>query len=372
MQVLYIDSQEKFQQILGDFKSAKHLAVDTEFFRETSYYPHLGLVQIADSKRIACIDPRAFDAKTLLAEILLDNTITKVFHACMQDLEVFYHYLGHLPCPLVDTQIAAALLGEQNQMGYARLVKAQLGIELEDSQTRTNWLQRPLTRKQIEYAADDVRYLITLYEQLHKQLENLGREKWLKQDCEKLCHVEKRFQPNTKNSWPRVRGVNKLNGIELAIVDSITQWREQLAIDKDMTRRKIIADDIVIQLAKLKPDSASSVAPIGELNKKLTQNELESLAEAVRVGGKTPEAEWPSHGNHRLTSEQKAQRSELVDLLDNKATELGISAGVLCTRKDIESIIMGNRELPVLDGWRLELIGHELLQKTPIPSQPTD
>jgi len=168
-----------------------------------------------------------------LASLLLNPAITKIFHACIQDMEVLYHYLGALPCPLEDTQIAAALLNEKDQMGYANLLFDQLDIQLEKTETRTNWLKRPLTSKQLEYAADDVRYLLPLHKKLTEQLESKGREDWLIIECNKLCQSAARYLPDFENCWPRVKGTHKLSNAQLAVVDTVAQWREHIAIKKD-------------------------------------------------------------------------------------------------------------------------------------------
>lgn len=175
MKPVLIENKEALDVLINALLNEPMIAVDTEFFRETTYFPHLGLVQIAGPDHIACIDPLAFDAREGLAKLLLNPSITKLFHACIQDLEVLYQYLGKMPCPLVDTQIAAAMSGTQDQMGYARLVEEQMGIQLEKSQTRTNWLKRPLTSRQIEYAGDDVLYLLPMYEKLRTDLQQKNR-----------------------------------------------------------------------------------------------------------------------------------------------------------------------------------------------------
>ena len=137
-----IDSSSKMENLLEQLNDEKIIAVDTEFFRETTYYPQLALVQIATSSIVACIDPLAFDAKPALKKLLLDENIAKIFHSCSQDLEVLFYYLGQIPRSIYDTQIANALLSEHHQIGYASLVENELGMQLDKSQTRTNWCNK--------------------------------------------------------------------------------------------------------------------------------------------------------------------------------------------------------------------------------------
>lgn len=365
MKPLLIESSDALADLCKELSGEPLIAVDTEFFRETSYYPHLGLVQLASPTHIACIDPLAFDAREGLAALLLNPGLTKIFHACTQDLEVLYQYLGKLPQSIVDTQIAAALLGEQEQIGYATLVEQQIGIQLEKSQTRTNWLKRPLTSRQIEYAGDDVLYLIPMYQKLLSELKHKHREYWLKEDCDHLSNDEQRFVPDMKNCWKRIKGVNKLRGIQVSICFAVAQWREQLAMQKDLTRRKALPDELIIQIATLQADSQDALIKIPRINQLLDADELSSLANAVQKGLNTSQPDWPSTERRKPSIEEKALLESCLKLLRAKTEELGIAQGILCSRKDAEKLIRGERALPILSGWRLDCIGRELLEKIP-------
>ena len=356
-----IENSDALKKLCEEFIDEPLLAVDTEFFRETTYYPHLGLVQLASPSRIVCVDPLAFDAREGLATLLLNPEITKIFHSCIQDLEVLYQYLGQLPQQIVDTQIAAAMLDEHDQIGYAALVDQQMDVQLEKSQTRTNWLKRPLTSRQIEYAGDDVLYLIPIYEEQQAELISKNRENWLKEDCDRLSNDENRFIPDMHHCWKRVKGTNKLNGIQISVCHSVAQWREQLAMQKDLTRRRALPDEIVIQIATLRPDNSNALKKISRINKLLNTGELNSLAEAVQKGLAVPEEQWPSTERHKPSADEKTLLKQCLDLLHEKAEQLGIAQGVLSSRKDVERMIAGHRDIRVLDGWRLECIGNELL-----------
>lgn len=361
MKPLLIESSDALEKLCEELLNQPFLAVDTEFFRETTYYPHLGLVQLASPEHIVCVDPLAFDARESLARLLLNPAITKIFHACTQDLEVLYQYLGKLPQPIADTQIAAAMLGEQDQIGYATLVEQQMGVQLEKSQTRTNWLKRPLTSRQIEYAGDDVLYLIPIYEKLMSGLQHKHREHWLKEDCDYLGKDQLRFFPDMNNCWRRIKGIHKLRGVQLSICYTVGQWREQLAMRKDLTRRKALPDESIIQIATLQPDSSDALKRIPSINRLLNTNELDSLLEAIHKGLNIPEAEWPSVERQRASDDEKALLKSCLELLRDKTEELGIAQGILCSRKDVEKMMGGERDLQVLRGWRLDCIGRELL-----------
>lgn len=363
MKPLLIDNSQLFNEICDEFSKQPVLAIDTEFFRETSYFPHLGLVQIATPECIVCVDPLAFDARKGLTRLLLDNTITKIFHACIQDLEVLYHYLGGLPCPVIDTQIAAALLGQNEQIGYAALVEEQMGVVLEKSQTRTNWLKRPLTTKQIEYAGDDVLYLLPLYQQQSEALKDKNREQWLLEECRILCSNETRFFPDIENSWQRVKGIYKLKGKPLHIAHAIALWREQLAIKKDMTRKKIIPDDLILQIAVAEPEDINDINKIGVLSRWLNNDEIISLSSRIKSASSKPKNEWFSIHIHRPAPEEKKRLSRILRLLEKKAGQLGIAQSILCPRKEAEKLASGERDLQVVKGWRLDSVGKQLLNE---------
>jgi ribonuclease D len=358
-----IDNSQSLDEACDELAKESLLAIDTEFFRETSYFPHLGLIQIASPDRIICIDPLAFDARAGVTRLLLDNSITKIFHACTQDMEVLYQYLGELPYPVIDTQIAAAMLGLDEQVGYAKLVEEQMGVQLEKSQTRTNWLKRPLTHKQIEYAGDDVLYLIPIYNKLVAELKTKNRESWLLEDCASLCRDETRFFPDMKNCWRRVKGVYKLSGAQLCITDAIAQWREQHAIKQDVTRRRAIPDDLVIRIAISQPDNVSELKKTGSISRLLNDEEMVSLAETISKSLSTPENEWPSINNLKPTPDEKQQLNKIQSLLNKKSAELNIAQSILCPRKDAEKLINGEHDIQVLKGWRLDCIGQELLKQ---------
>ncbi|MGB5396466.1 MAG: ribonuclease D [Gammaproteobacteria bacterium] len=346
------------------FKTIQHeplIAVDTEFFRETTYFAELGLVQIAGGEHVACVDVLAFDAREQLAQCLLNPAVGKIFHSCMQDLEVFYHYLGALPTPVLDTQIAAALLDEADQIGYANLVEKKLGVSLDKSQTRTNWLKRPLSKQQLDYAADDVRYLTPLYALLQQELDSTGRQAWFLQDCVELSASGKRFEPDFDYCWKRVRGTQRLSGQQLAIVDSIARWRETVAIENNLTRRRVLGDERVVQLVTAPPATEAALAESRPLPRAFAPHHLSDLYSAIQSGLNAAPETWPETRSNRPDAAQKTLLKQLQAMVNQKAETLGIAPSVLCSRKALEKLIAGERGLNILEGWRLTVLGDELL-----------
>lgn len=364
-----ITTSSQMDDLVSQLAKVNLIAVDTEFFRETSYYPELALVQIATDSIVACIDPLAFDAKPGLQKILLDNRITKVFHSCSQDMEVLYYFLGDTPSPVYDTQLANALLTVQHQLGYAALVENELGVQLDKSQTRTNWLQRPLTKKQIQYAGDDVFYLYQLHHKLDQQLLLKGRKTWFEEDSLNLLSDASSFQVDTSKLWKRVKGSSRLNRSQLAIVQSVAQWREGIAQQLNKTRRKVLADDSIIQLALNPPGSISSLQQ--HINRKhlLNKDQLASLFDVLQIARQQPESQWPDNRFSMLDGEQKQLLKTLQQLVNEKADQLGISNAILYSRKDLENLILAHDNEQQLDSlalnssqnWRYQVVGQHLI-----------
>jgi len=377
MKPVLIESSSEMDAILDHITKQSIIAVDTEFQRETTYYPKLALVQIATDSSVICIDPVAFDARPALKKILLNKEVIKIFHACSQDMEVLYYYLGEIPDNIYDTQVANAFLTDHHQIGYAALVENELGIQLDKSQTRTNWLQRPLTEKQVQYAGDDVLYLYQLHNILDDKLQQTGKKSWFAEECANLFNDPENFQVNVEKLWRRVKGATKLSRSSLIIVQYIAKWREQLAQQKDKTRRKILADTVLIQLALDKPETISHLDPIVTSRDRnqyqLNKNEKQQLIETIQLAQQAPESEWPDNRFSILDNQQKAELKSLQQLVNDKAEELTISSAVISSRKDLESLILIkttetdngtsaiDTDLTIVQGWRLRCIGQQLL-----------
>ncbi len=374
MTPILIESSDAMDALISELENEKIIAVDTEFFRETTYYPQLALVQIATDSIVACIDPLAFDAKPALQKILLDKNLIKIFHSCSQDMEVLFYYLGEAPTAIYDTQIANALLTEHQQIGYASLVENELGVQLDKSQTRTNWLQRPLTAAQIHYAGDDVFYLYQLQQVLDEKLDDLGRKAWFDEENLNLQTDENSFQVAIDKLWQRVRGSSRLNRKQLAIVQSIAHWREKFAQELDKTRRKALADDVVIQIALNPPSNIEALNSFLARNYNITQLHKQQLFDAIETALELPEESWPQNRFNSLDNEQKALLKTLQQLVNNKAEELNISSAMLYTKKDLEKLIVRDTDKPQTqdqfqseelinrESWRYLCIGKDLLE----------
>jgi ribonuclease D len=360
MSTLYIDTPDALQALCRQLAQSSWFSLDTEFLRENTYRARLCLVQVATPERVACIDPLALPDLAPLLKLLLDPTITKVLHSAHQDLEIFHELCGKVPGPIFDTQIAATVLGQGEQIGYAALVKAELGIELEKGHTRTDWCQRPLKQAQLDYAADDVRYLCQVFQRQHQRLMELGRESWLDSDFAALSDAE-RYRNPPQLAWQRVKGNSRLRDVQLAVLQAVAAWREQQARQHDRPRRWIIKDEVLLDLARLMPASMERMAQIRGLDESTLKRHGPLLLETIAQAKALPRAAWPSAvKGARLPPEQEPLVDVLMALLREYCQQQQISPGAVAGRRDLERLVMGETDLPLQQGWRAQVAGNAL------------
>ena len=355
-----ITSDTALREVCQQLASSPFLAVDTEFVREYNYYPQLCLIQVASADFVVCIDPMGGLDLTPLRDILYAPQTVKVMHAAHQDLEAFYHLWSALPQPLFDTQVAAAFLGLGEQIGYAGLVKHFLHLDIDKSQTRTDWRKRPFTQKQLQYAADDVRHLARIYPEVCALLSDDGRLAWL-QDEMLALYTPERFIPSPETQWQRIKGVRNLRGVTLAIARELAAWREQTAIQTDKPRRTILSDEWLIDLARLQPAHSDALSHQRNLPPALTSRYAPAIVECVVRAKSLPKELWPQLPHYQsLNATQEALLEALWAIVKLTAQRHNITPSILVTRGDLEHLILGNDDLDVLRGWRQIICGNDL------------
>lgn len=360
MSDLFVDTPDALGELLEALRPSPYLAVDTEFMRTSTYYARLCLVQVASDDVVACVDPLALDLGPLLA-LLYDPARVKVLHSAGQDLEVFHDLRGDLPRPLYDTQIGAALLGHPLQLGYAGLVQASLGVELDKSLARTDWSRRPLADAQVKYAGDDVRYLREIYHRQREALAAAGRADWSAEEFAALGDPAPfAFAPG--NQWKRFRGLERLEPRQLQVLRAVAAWREERARAFDKPRRWILADTAALEIARRIPDTLDDLAKVRDLEPGTLKRRGRELLSVVEAALLEPEHAWPVlEGRHRLTPAQEKKVARLLDFLALRAESLRVPAAMLSTRRDVERIVAGDHDVPLLRGWRRQAAGDDLL-----------
>ncbi len=361
MDIIYIDTNEALALSCDTIRLSKVICIDTEFHRETTYYPELALIQISDGEKTCCIDPLSITDFTPFIALLSNPNVTKVLHASGQDLEIFNHLFNTLPSPMFDTQIAAGLLGYGDQIGYAALIKKELNINIDKTQTRTDWLKRPLSKEQLHYAASDVYYLAKAYPKMVAELDSLNRLEWLRGDFSALCMPAK-YKVDTNHIWKKVKGNQKLSGMQLAILQALAAWREEIAQQRNRPRRRVIPDDALIDIARLKPDSAEKIKRLRSLNKtRLAPDDAEQLLQRIKNAQRMAQEHWPKHvKRHKLSMREEALVDSLIAILRLKAEEHRITPLNLATRKDLEMLLQGTTDIPLMQGWRYAHAGQAI------------
>jgi len=360
--IQYINTPDQLANLCEQIKQEPWLALDTEFLREKTYYPKFCLLQIATPEWVACVDPIALPNLKDLFEEIYNPAIVKVFHSCRQDLEIFYQLTGKLPAPLFDTQIAAPLLGFQDNPGYAMLVSSLLSINLNKAHTRADWSKRPLTDAQIEYAADDVIYLCQIYQIMVQKLTELGRIDWLKHDFAELTNPAL-YVVAPEKAWFKIRGKNKLTGKQLSIIQTLAQWREKTAQSEDRPKSWLLRDEMLFDLAKLQPETIEELANVRGINERAVNRYGKELCQLISIAKNRAPLPLNEKGRPtKKTQQQEAILDILTALVRIRAEENSLNPTILASRKDLEVLLFNDDdECPLLHGWRFTMAGKELV-----------
>lgn len=351
----YIDTQEQLEQFVESISDYDWIAIDTEFIREKTYFSQLCLLQIATPDHLACVDPLAIDDISALKKVFNDPAITKVLHAAHQDQEIFYNLFDEVPAPIFDTQPAAAVLGIGDQIGYAKLIEEFLGITLEKTQSRTDWSRRPLSQKQLEYAIDDVHYLREAYPIIVKKLNDSSRLEWLQSDFDRYTSAET-FDPKPMEMWKKVKGHQRLRPLQLTMVQELAAWREDLAVEKNLPRRWMMSDDLIIDLALQQPSTEKEIKQLRTIKAKQAIRHFKDWLMIIERVKQLDPAKLL-----RLPKFQKPSSEEVlvVDLLmlavRSQAEKNHISASLITTRKKVEKLVMSG-ETQLANDWRGALV----------------
>lgn len=324
--------------------------------RESTYFPQLCLVQIAIPDAIWLIDPLSVPLAPLWHE--LNRTSSPlIFHAAEQDLELIYIDSGALPQTIKDSQIAAAFLGLGEQIGYANLVHRLLNVELDKSQSRTNWVQRPLTTEQQYYAADDVRYLRALYPLLREQLADKNRLEWFDEECTALSDFQ-RFGPQMNGLWRKVRGQQTLKAAQRAVLDAITTWREKWARELNLPRRWVLSDEQALELAGSRQFRPNLLNPKNARHH-LSDEQVDELRTTIERTKQSPPEAFPQwQAFQRPDPKTSAILSRMQARVHERSKQMEISSSLLATTVDMLRLIHSpDAPNKLTTGWRCDVIG---------------
>jgi ribonuclease D len=343
---------------------ARHpfVTVDTEFLRETTYYPILCVVQIASADEAVVIDALApgIDLSPFFA-LMTDEKVLKVFHAARQDIEIVWHRAGVLPHPIFDTQVAAMVLGYGDSISYDQLVQRITGDLLDKSNRFTDWTRRPLTEAQLTYAVSDVTHLRDLYLALSADLEKRGRIEWVRAEMDILTSP-KTYRADPESAWERLKTrVRKPK--ELAVLMEVAAWREREAQARDVPRGRVLKDDVLGDIAVQAPTTIERLGHLRSLPKGFERSKWgEAIVDAVLRGVERDPKTLPRLERSRSTATGGATVELLKVLLRMTSERHGVAAKVIATVDDLENIAADDEaDVPALKGWRRELFGDKAL-----------
>lgn len=337
----------------------KHVGVDTEFMREKTYFAQLCLVQVATTDDIYCVDPLTGDDQaTFWRELLALNWIV---HSARQDIEVVSQTAGSMPSSLFDTQIAAGLLGYPAQMGYAALVKELFDVDMDKSHTRADWTKRPLREAYLEYAAEDVEYLLPAFERLAERLDSKGRLEWAREDSRLLLDPAL-YGLGADQALDRLKGARNFRGRKRAAAARLAAWREREAIRRDRPRQWILRDNVLLDIAYRMPTSRKQLAAIEGMSAKLVSRAGEALLQEIEAAATDEHDYEPPRPPDEA---QKALLKQMQARVQKCAADLDIAAETVASKRELSAaIISGDYDSRVFSGWRRGIIGADLLALT--------
>lgn len=361
---MIIDNQKDFEAFCQKLSQAPYLTIDTEFLRDKTYYPKLCLVQMAGPDTdAAALDPIATELDWAPFQALMANEkVLKVFHAARQDMEIFYHMLDSLPHPVFDTQVAAMVCGYGDQIAYNALVREITGHQLEKNAQFTDWSRRPLSKKQMKYALDDVIFLREVYEKLDAKLRQQGRGDWAKQEMDILTNPAT-YSAEPDEAWKRIR-IRTDKPETLAILRELAAWRESEAQRRDIPRGRILKDETLADIALYRAKDEEGLSHIRSLPKDMAKGAKgKTLLDLIAKARAADPATWPKKDSGAPFPRQAQATLEMLKmLLRICSAEVGVTPRLVASTEELEQLALEDApDIPVLQGWRREVFGNEAL-----------
>ncbi len=360
-----IKTQKELELAIRDLAKSEFVTVDTEFIRETTFWPELCLIQLAAPGTTALVDPLApgIDLAPFF-DLMANEAVTKVFHAARQDIEIIFHRGDLIPHPVFDTQVAAMVCGFGDSVSYDQLVQKITGVRLDKSSRFTDWRFRPLSDKQLEYAVADVTHLIDVYRYLKAELEREERAHWLNEEMDVLTSRHT-YDPHPEDAWKRLK-MRFRKPQELAVVQAVAAWREREARERNVPRGRVLKDDAIYEMAQQQPRDTAMLARL-----RTTPNGWErsstaaALLSVVNSALSIPKEDMPKVPKMPQSQEGSNAAAELLKvLLRLVAEQEGVAAKVLASSDDIDRLAAEGEaaDVPALHGWRREVFGERALQ----------
>jgi ribonuclease D len=361
---MIIKNQQELNDVCAKLAKGPYITIDTEFLRDRTFYPRLCLLQMAGPGIDAvAVDPieHELDWKPL-NKLLQNENVLKVFHAARQDLEIFYHLNGIIPHPIFDTQVAAMVCGHGDSVAYHKLVENITGHKLSKNAQFTDWARRPLSKKQLTYALDDVIYLREVYETLSAQLKKQKRENWLEQEMDILTNPDTYDMP-TDEVWKRIK-IRSDKPEVLAVLRELAKWREEKAREKDVPRGRVVKDDALADIAVYMPKDVEGLKRIRSLPKDLAKGKAgEIFLDLIARARKSPKDTWPTTKRKPPFPKEAIPVLEMLKLLLKiNCAEADVAAKLVASVGDLEEFAVSDKpEGYLTKGWRYDIFGKDAM-----------
>ncbi len=359
-----IITTEELAQACARLKNSDFVTVDTEFLRETTFWPKLCVIQIANPDYAVVVDALAegLDLEPFF-ELMRNTDIVKVFHAARQDIEIIYHLGGFVPSPLFDSQVAAMVCGFGDSVSYDQLVSKVTGEQIDKSSRFTDWSRRPLTNKQLAYALADVTHLRDVYQFLKKQLAQKGRHHWVEDEMATLSSIDT-YRTDPAKAWQRMK-LRVRKPRDLAVLKELAFWREQEAQKRDIPRNRVIKDDAIFEVATQKPQTSEALGHLRTIPRGFERSRhAEEILKAVKRAMEISEDDLPEVPKGRPSPDGASAAVDLLKvLLKMKSESFGVAPKVIATVDDLDKIASGeDAQVQALSGWRSELFGEDAVR----------
>ncbi|WP_456267751.1 ribonuclease D [Kushneria sp. AK178] len=359
----FIDTEAALEHACADLATREAIGVDTEFMRETTFYPVPALIQLGDADVVYLIDPTAVAPTPSLRALLGDGGPLKILHACSEDMEIFTRWAGDVPSPVVDTQLAHALLGEESSISYQRLVSHWAEQHVPKGETRSNWLQRPLSEEQCRYAALDVTWLSLIWQRQQDRLRRQDRLEWLLEDCRALVEAargtrdDERWYLRHRNAW-------RLEPRQLAAFQRLCAWRERAVRERNLPRNWLASDAVLMEIAAALPANRYELSQVEGVKPSLIKREGDVLLELIQQAALLDDAVLPSVLPSPVSDAYKKRMKALKAAVNERAGALSLPSEVLVTRRELERWISADlqgTDWPFMTGWRGNVLNDALV-----------
>lgn len=370
---ILVTDDEVLQALCQEWKDRPFLAMDTEFIRTSTFYPRAGLIQInAGDENNYLLDPLALTQWDLFKALMLDSDITKIFHSCSEDLQVFMAEMQLVPTPVFDTQLAGAFLGDGFGCSYQNLVRHYLEIDLPKGETRSDWLQRPLDPKQCHYAALDVACLPVIYQSQKQALVESGRQSWFQEECERLLqNYRDEMASDFSSYYLNIRGAWQLSQKALNRLKLLAAWREYRARKRNKPRNWIVQDKQLLEISRLDPRSLDELATVEDLDRNFMRHEAGEVLAVIKEADNVPAEALPSELPKPLDGRVKSRMRKAQNFVETRAAELGLPVEMLSRKRWLTSLMQDlvaceqesrGKDVPEvmlpdeMNGWRKPLL----------------